>query len=64
LAKRAGNGQALPIADFRLSIEEVVWQLPPLSISDRPAAAGKSAIPDVGRKQSSAKRKTLALRGE
>jgi hypothetical protein len=28
----------LPIADCRLSIEEAVWQLPPLSISNRQSA--------------------------
>jgi len=33
---------SLPIADFRLTIEKVVWQLLPMSIGNR-----KSAIPDI-----------------
>jgi hypothetical protein len=34
-------------ADCRLSIEEVVWQLPPLSISPPRRVNRKSAIPDI-----------------
>jgi hypothetical protein len=37
----------LPIADCRLSIEKGMWQPPLLLTGNRPAAAGKSAIPAI-----------------
>jgi len=37
-------GFSLPIADCRLTIEKVVWQLLPMSISNRQS---KSAIPAI-----------------
>jgi hypothetical protein len=37
----------LPIVDCRLSIEKVVWQLLPMSISPPRRGNRKSAIPDI-----------------
>jgi hypothetical protein len=48
LAKSAGNGQALAIADCRLSIEEVVWQLLAMSISNRQSKTANSRHPRRG----------------
>jgi len=61
LAKSARNGQALPIDDCRWSIEELVWQLPPLSISNRQSTIGNAR---QGTKAIVCEEKTLALRGD
>jgi len=38
-------GFSLPIADCRLTIEKVVWQLLPMSISNRQSKIGNSSHP-------------------
>jgi hypothetical protein len=51
----------LPIDDCRWSIEELVWQLPPLSISNRQSTIGNAR---QGTKAIVCEEKTLALRGD
>ena len=57
------NRFSLPIADCRLSIEEVVWQLAPLSIGNRQSKIGNSRHPGPNhdRRDSSQDTKNLGI---